>query len=200
MTLLRAPEEPEKLRRRVTLTTIGAAIGVLGAISTFVYNVRPDLKPDPRTDRSADVSIFAVDRGVSLDSWLRRVAPDHATYKKRRAGYVKEGVFMSTRGEVAYVDSTVKGFKRRETSISYSIYDAKTKARLPARALSDVVGSTRKLDAPNDRAVVQLWLPPIFDPTRKFYVRVEVRDSDGNILAVADSKRFVGLRMRTSRT
>jgi hypothetical protein len=200
MTFVRAPRDPEELRKRVTLTTIAALLGVVGAVATLLYEFFPDLKPDPRTDRSAEVSIFAVDRGVSLDSWLRRVSHGDKTYRKRRAAYEKDGVFLSTRGEVAYVDSTVKGFKRRETSISYSIYDQKTKARLPTRALSDVVGSTRKLDAPNDRAVVQLWLPPIIDPKRRFYVRVEVRDSDDNILAVADSKPFHGLRMPKNRS
>jgi hypothetical protein len=92
-------------------------------------------------------------------------------------------------GERIYVRALIEGFKSREISMRLSLYGARTRTRIPE--INNVDVASQQLDAPSDRSVVPVWLvcPP--DPTRRYFVRVELyHHGDSALLAVGDSRHF----------
>jgi hypothetical protein len=97
------------------------------------------------------------------------------------------------RGELAYVEATVHGFKRQTTTLRWTMYDATNELRRPP--LKDVSDSERTGAASTDRSIQAIWLPvrhgtPLLRQDR-------TPCTDPTLLAVADSKPFGGLRPPT---
>lgn len=173
-------------------TAIVAVIALASSLVALVFELRPDLRRDPRTRLGAQVSIFSVDPGVSYGRFLTDAAfSDEAARRSRRAacrGRPACGL-LRIPGERVYVRIAVEGFKSRAIEIRLSLYDAATKRRI--EGASNVTVGGRRLESPSDRAVVPVWLvcPP--DPDRRYFVRVEILHRDEEVvLAVGDSERF----------
>lgn len=175
--------EGESSKRRLSVTAIGTLVALISAAVALVFTLWPGLRPDPRSNREAEVAIFAVERGVSYGAYLKRTQrePDPR-------------IDPTLRGELVYVDARVQGFKRQTVQLRWSAYHADTRTRYQAPALGDVRDSERTQETPTDSFVQPIWVFPVHCADRHFFVRVELADSDGLILAVADSKAFRGLR------
>jgi hypothetical protein len=175
-----------------------ALLALLSGGLALIFQLRPDLTPDPRTHLGATASVFAIDENVTLGDYLERrkaiVSPSELADEKR--AYIKQaqeesGIdgssVLTLPGEDVFVRTVVEGFKSRSIAMIASVYNAVTKERVPQ--LTDLPVFQEQLDSPSDRSVVEFWLiqPPV-DVTR-YFVRVAVyhRD-DGVVLAVADSK------------
>jgi hypothetical protein len=164
---------------------------VSGGLALF-FQLRPDLLPDPRTQLGATAAVFAVDRDVTLKSYLerRRAIVSSQEYKAERSHYTSvpggEGL-LTLPGEDVFVRLEVQGFKSRSVGMLASMYNASTGRRLSQ--LSDVPVFTEQLNSPSDRSVVEFWLPVPPVTTRTYFVRVVVyHRADGVLLAIADSK------------
>jgi hypothetical protein len=173
-------------------TAVVAAVALASSLLTLVFELRPDLKRDPRTTLGADVAIFSVDPGVTYREYLEDAAfSDKDLLRRLRAacdGRRRCGR-LTIPGERIYVRTRVEGFKSRSITMRLSLYDAATKERIPGASNVDV--AQQKLDSPSDRSVVPVWLvcPP--DASRRYFVRVELyHRGDGILLAVGDSRRF----------
>jgi hypothetical protein len=171
---------------------------VSGGLALF-FQIRPDLLPDPRTHLGAAATVFAVDRNVSLGSYLERrqalVSP--AEYTKERNAYISQAQshsagddgssVLTLPGEDVFVNTRVEGFKSRSIAMLASMYDAKTRRRVPE--LSNVRVFQQQLESPSDQSVVEFWFfaPPV--TIDRYFVRVALyHRGDGVLLAVADSK------------
>jgi len=180
-------------RRRPTVAAITALIALGAAGLGLVFDVKPSLRPDPGTHFEADLSVFAVERGVVQADLLRRTLKADE-YRRTVKQAKRDGYSLSNPGEVVYIEVTLQGFKSQATSLEWSIYDAKTESRMKSGDLDSQLGSSRTGKAPTDRTVQVLWLTPVFDSGHPYFVRAELYSSDRTLLAVADSKPFKGLR------
>lgn len=172
---------------------------VSGALALF-FQLRPDLRPDPRSNLGATALVFAVDKDVTLGKFLdrRRSIISDDEYERERREYIRQAggddvgdgsSVLTLEGEDVFVRLGVEGFKSRSIGMQASLYDADTGRRVPA--LSDVPVFEEQLNSPSDHSVVEFWLsvPPVRVNT--YFVRVEVfHESDGVLLAVADSERI----------
>jgi hypothetical protein len=139
------------------------------------------------------MAVLAVDKGVTYGAWLRRTSRTDSEYADRRQTYVDEsgartpeeaaGALQLT-GFVVYVSTQLEGFKRRNVQLRWSLYDAQRARRLPS--LSDRRAAGLRLEAPTDRTVQEVFVPdPLGDGP--YLVRLQLYDSDGALLAIADS-------------
>ena len=119
---------------------------VSGGLALF-FQLRPDLTPDPRTHLGASASIFAVDDGVTLGSFLerRRAIVSEEEYAKEKQAYIRQArparrrrrsSVLTLPGEDVFVNATIEGFKSRSVAMLASMYDADRRTRV--RELSDV--------------------------------------------------------------
>ena len=168
-----------------------AVIALTSAGIALIFQLRPDLTPDPRTHLGATATVFAVDNDVSLKSFLNRrgriVSPEELA--RERQAYTKGAgnSVLTLPGEDVFVQLVVEGFKSRSIGLLASMYDAKTRRRV--RQLSDVSVFSERLNSPSDRSVVEFWLPTPPVSTLTYFVRVEVyHRGDGVLLGIADSK------------
>jgi hypothetical protein len=173
-------------------TVIVAIVALASSLASLLFELRPDLKRDPRSRLGADVAVFSVDPGVTYREYLEDAAfSDEDRARRLRAACDGRRTCgrLSIPGERIYVRTSVEGFKSRSISMRLSLYDAATKTRIPGASNVDV--AQQKLESPSDRSVVPVWLvcPP--DAGRRYFARVELyHREDGILLAVGDSRRF----------
>ena len=183
-------------------TMLTALIALVSAGVALLFQLSPGLTPDPRTHLGAAASIFAVDDGVTLGSFLerRRAIVSEDEYIKEKQAYIRQAstaagggdgsTVLTLPGEDVFVNATIQGFKSRSVAMMASMYDADRRTRVPE--LSDVPVFQQHIDAPSDQSVVEFWLsaPPV--NVKRYFGRVQVyHRGDGALLGIADSKPVV---------
>lgn len=180
---------------------ISAVLALASTFITIIFTLVPGLKPDPRERVAADVSVFDVEPAVAHAAWIRRTSSTAAEEARRQREYIREAAIpgesvdaqtqqklLRVKGNVVYVTLTIEGFKRRNVSLRWSMYGARSGQRVPQEDFQDARVGDVDLEAPTDRSVVQFWVSPV--PVRyEVFVRVELV-SDGTLLAVADTGKF----------
>ena len=190
-----------RLARALSTLSTGRALAAAllalasGAVA-LLFQLRPDLLPDPRSHLGATASVFAVDSDVSLEAFLQRraafvsaeeLASERKEYLAETGAHTsKDAGVLTLPGEDVFIRLNVEGFKSRSIGLVASMYDAKTGRRL--RELDEVPVFSERLHSPSDRSVIEFWLPTPPVTTRTYFVRVEVfHHGDGVLLAIADS-------------
>jgi hypothetical protein len=180
------PEEEAPSRRlkqaHVVITALLALI--TGAIA-LAFQIAPGLKPDPRDRVGADVTIFALEPGVTLGQWIQRGFP-----AGERAELEARYPDRAAVGELLYVNTAVDGHKHRDVTLRYAVYHGRRQTRIPDAAIDGPQLDPLSLSAPNERSVQVLWVPDLRAETTPLFVRVELWDEDG-MLAVSDSPQIV---------
>jgi hypothetical protein len=180
---------------------LALASGVVG----LVFDLWPELRPDPRTTRAAEVAVVAVERAVPIDDWLHRVSPTRQAYAARRRAHLRNAFAgmptptraevksaLGVKGQLVYVRTHIEGFKRRSLRLRWSMYRAAGERRLANLGLANATGASVVGEAPSDTSVVLVWTPAV--PVRDtLFVRFELVDPAGTVLAVGDSRRFKSL-------
>jgi hypothetical protein len=200
-------EPQERPSRRPVATTVALFASVIALVTAavgLVFDLWPELRPDPRTTRAADVSVLAVERAVPVGDWLRRDA-SRSEYGDRRKEYLSRafaGLGEPTRAEVRealavpgqlfYVKMRIEGFKRRSLRLRWSMYRVSGKRRLATEGLKDATGAELVGEAPSDTSVALVWTPAAV-ARGSLFARFELIDSGGTVLGIADSERFRGL-------
>lgn len=194
--------------RRPTTATIALLTAVLalasGAVG-LVFDLWPDLRPDPRTTHAAEMKVLAVELAVPVDDWMRRVAPDPQAYAGRRRAYLRRAfagldaptppavrAALSVEGQLFYVRMRIEGFKRRSLRLRWSMYRADRARRLATQGSQHATGASVVGEAPSDTSVALVWTPAVV-VSGPVFTRFELVDDEGTMLAVADSGRFRGL-------
>ncbi len=204
----RGPEEPKPPRKwgPGTIALATALLALASAGLGLVFDVKPDLRPDPRTTSSADISVFSVERNVSTDNWLRRVTRSERAYRTKRDAIVAANFegdtkptpaeiadVLATEGQLAYVQTKIAGFKRRSLTLRWSVYNARTLRRLEdGERMANATGAELVGQAPTDASVSLVWIPMVV-ARGEYFARFELVDPSGVMLAVADSQKFPGL-------
>jgi hypothetical protein len=176
--------------RKVTVTGVAAFVALLAATAGLVFDLWPELRPDPRQNFRADVEVLLVERGVTRGQTARRIATGDEL--DRLQDQLRAEGSASNAGHLMYVEATLEGFKRRSTQIRWSIYNGRTHQRVSSPDLGGVEGAERTAAAPADRSIQPIWLPPQFDNGYPYFVRVELFASDHTLLALDDSEPFRG--------
>jgi hypothetical protein len=206
----REPLAEPSPRSRRRLGTAGVALftallalasGTIG----LVFDLWPELRPDPRTTRAAEVSVVAVERAVPFDDWLHRVAPSSKVYAARRRSYLRRAFAkmptpspaevrqaLGVKGQLIYVRTHIDGFKRRSLRLRWSMYRVAGQRRLATQGLANATGASVVGAAPSDTSVALIWTPSVV-VRGALFARFEVVDDAGAVLAVADSQHFPGL-------
>ena len=179
--------------KALTVTALTAALALISGAIGLVFDLWPQLRPDPRTQRSSTERIVAVDRYVSRLDYLHRRYPDPKAFRSARAHELAlaagQTAGLRIEGELVYVEVALHGFKGSRVTLERSVYDNANRERtIPAQRESLWTG-----DAPSDQWIAEMWLAPVIGPKRKFFVRAEIRDDRGVLLAMADSAPFRGL-------
>jgi hypothetical protein len=174
-----------------------AVVALAGSVAGVVFTLLPDLKPDPREQISAAVSVFAVEPNVTISSWAHRAYPDSWSAEFQRIFQTKHprADLLTNRGDVVYVRTNVDGYKHRSVSLKWSVYDADGCRRRSGTCRLDydrVAAAPHipdlQIDAPSRSSVQLLFIPSIQDlqdPARTF-IRIELDDAHGT-LAVTDT-------------
>ena len=165
-------------------TTLAALIALAASIVSLLFTIAPALKPDPRDRVGADVSIFAVERNVTIGQWISRAFPqsDGDELRKRYPD-------RAALGELLYVRTSVDGHKHRNVALRVSVLDAKSERRVPPQEIDAPPIAPVALSAPSERSVQAIWLPDLSHEPTGLFLRVELWDRHG-ILAISDSPRL----------
>ena len=170
-------------------TILVAAVAFASSAVALVFTLLPGLKPDPREQLGADISVVAVDPNVTYREWIttRSSFSESEAEKRLQQATAQTPGLLRVRGEVAYVRMQVKGFKRRSVAMRASMYEGWSHVRV--EGASNIQVGTQQLDAPSDQAVVPIWLPCPPESGKKYFVRIELyHRGDDVLLAMADSK------------
>jgi hypothetical protein len=201
-------EPPARPRRRLGTAGVALLTALLALASGtvgLVFDLWPDLRPDPRTTRAAEVSVVAVERAVPVDDWMHRIAPSRKVYAARRREHLRRAFAgmpspsrtdvrnaLGVKGQLIYVRTHIEGFKRRALRLRWSMYRVAGQRRLATEGLQNATGASVVGAAPSDTSVILIWTPAVV-ARGALFARFELVDEAGTVLAVADSKRFPGL-------
>jgi hypothetical protein len=179
--------------RRISLTTLTAIVALLtgglalaaGTIG-LLFDLRPDLRREPRERQFATLTVAAVERGVPQRGYLER-SERMALYLERRgdaAGLCR----LDLPGTLIYLQIGIEGFKGRETYLKYATYDSRTRRRRGPRG----TGTSVTGEVTSERGVTLRW---VRIPTRagKYFIRWELYLAKRNadlLLAFADTPQI----------
>ncbi|MGN6187612.1 MAG: hypothetical protein ACTHOE_01830 [Conexibacter sp.] len=188
-----------RARWRIGFTTATAVAALASSVFALAFSLWPGLKPDPKASYEARVSVFAIEPGVTFGAYLHRLAFSPERYRERRDQLLSRGArgaggavplgLMRLRGEVAYIRTSIEGFKRSSVELRWSMYDARSGRRLHGASFGDIPAASVRGDAPSDRTMQQVWIPPPPGPG-PYFLRAGIYDARETLLDVADSAPF----------
>jgi hypothetical protein len=165
---------------------LGTGVAIIAAISgglALLFQISPDLTPDPRTKLAGQIRVVAVDREVTLREYQQRIRDDTKDFSRD---------LLRSRGYVVYLDVKIQGRKHRSVRLLYSLYDARTRRRV--RGFGDVEPLIPfQADTPDDEFVAQIFVQHSGIPRQRVVVRFELRDRE-TILAVTDTDPLPPIR------
>lgn len=182
---LAARTRRERVRAAFSRThvVIAAVAGLVSVSVSLLFQLVPNLKPDPRDTVGADVAIVAVEPGVRVKDWIERGFQGSERAQLMRRFRTQ----LDFPGELIYVRVAVDGHKHKDVGLTYALYGAVSQRRLPDR-LNFAPFSRIRIDAPSERSIQYLFVPDLrFE--RDLFIRAQLTDSEG-VLAVADSGRL----------
>jgi hypothetical protein len=180
-----APTRRAQVRSAFSRThvVIAAVAGLVSVGVSLLFQLAPDLKPDPRDSVGADVAVVAVEPGVTVREWI-----DRGFRGEQRAALTEKfRTQLDFVGELIYVRVAVDGHKHKDVGLSYALYGAESHRRLPNR-LDFAPYSRIRIEAPSQRSIQYLFVPSLrFE--RDLFIRTQLTDGEG-VLAIGDSGRL----------
>jgi hypothetical protein len=183
------PRPRSRLRAfsKTTWALIVAMVALIGSGSSALFTFLPQLKPDPRDSVLAQLNVYAMEPGVSLQRYLA-LAYGSVTPEAKALGI--PNAELAFQGDMVYVRTRVDGFKHRRVRLMATLYMKSTQE--PARLTGGLASGpaalrlrTVTLDTPSTSTVQLLWMLGLDDEPPTF-VRVEMFDGT-RMLAVTDS-------------
>jgi|SRR5687768_8937981 len=166
-----------------THVVIAAVAGLVSVGVSLLFQLAPELRPDPRDSVGADVAVVAVEPGVRVRDWINRGFRGEQRAELTRTFESQ----LDFPGELIYVRVAVDGHKHKDVGLRYALYGARSQRRLPDR-LNFTPYSRIRISAPSQRSIQYLFVPDLRFESDLF-IRAELTDGDG-VLAVADSGRL----------
>lgn len=160
-----------------------AIVALVASVVGLLFQLAPQLRPDPRDRVGAEISVFAVEPGATLGEWIARGFPPERQEALRRQ-YSDQGAG----GELLYVRMAVDGHKHRDVALQYDVHHASNGQRVAPEDIDGPTLEPLELSSPSERSVQMLWIPS-FRGEPDVFIRVALWDGRG-MLAVADSARI----------
>jgi hypothetical protein len=178
-----APSAADKVRStgRATFAVIVALVALAGSISTVLFTFLPELKPDPRDSVRAELNVFGLQPDSSLLSYLQ------LTGKKVPRGLGAQ--FAAIPGDMVFVRTQVDGYKHRVVALKAALFWARHQLPVSPKKVKDPfvkLGSQVTLDTPSTTTIQLFWFPKL-GAIPSTFLRIEMFDGSGRMLAVADS-------------
>ena len=179
----------------------GTLVALAAGLVAVFFTLFPDLKPFSATTKSADVSILAVERGVTRDEWRWRLAVGDRQVHGRIVDADRRIARRSptkpaplAKPYSVYVRTEAQGFKRRELTVRANLYRWPSRRQVRFLAGTEVEKNRPlarvPIDAPLAGSGQEIW---VYDPglgeRSQYFVRVTVYDP-----------RRAHARSRTART
>ena len=174
-------------------TAVAAVVALVTAIVTLLFQIMPWLKPDPRDRVGAEVSVFALERNVTIGEWIGRAFPS-AEQSKLRKSHPDQGA----EGELLYVRAAVDGHKHRKVRLRVEVFSSRTQKLVPPSEIDAPPIGAVTMSAPDERSVQAIWVPDLSHEPAGLFFRVELWDERG-ILAIADSPQLLKGRLAAPR-
>jgi hypothetical protein len=154
--------------------------GLLTAALTatgLIYELRPDLRPDPKLKLAAQLSVETVEPNVTLADYLQRAG-------KKIPG--AQPTDLQERGYLIYMRVKIEGRKNQKTlSVDQTLYSVNTRRRIAGQ--QHTRDSLLDIETPHDEWIHLVW---VADPyARPTFARLAVFDDDV-MLAFADTPRL----------
>jgi len=166
------------------VTLVGVAVAAALSLTTFLFTLFPEWRPDPRERSDATVRALALDKNVTQEEYFKRVGVRKIDY----ANCTREQ--LDSYGNVVYFQAETAGFKRSEVLLRWFTYDADNKRRILPLSSNSEETRVFKPRAPIDRQIAEIWVPtdlPENDTT--YFIRFELYS--GSVLrAFVDTKPF----------
>ena len=172
--------------RHVTavVTLIGVAVAAALSLTTFLFTLFPEWRPDPRERSDATVRALALDKNVTQGEYFDRVGARESDYSE----CTREQ--LSSYGNVVYFQTETAGFKRNEIVVRWFTYDADNRRRILSLSSNSEETKVFKPRAPIERQIAEVWVPTdLPDHDTKYFIRFELYS--GSVLrAFADTQTF----------
>jgi hypothetical protein len=166
------------------VTLIGVAVAAALSLTTFLFTLFPEWRPDPRERSDATVQALALDKNVTQEEYFKRIGLPKSEYAKCTPQQ------LAVSGNVVYFQAQTAGFKRSEILVRWFTYDADNKRRIQAGRSDSEKTKVFKPRAPIDRQIAEVWIPTDQpEDQTKYFIRFELYS--GSVLrAFDDTKKF----------
>ena len=189
----KAPLEAPESQRRISTTAVTAIVALLTAVLGLaagsvglLFDLRPDLRREPRERQFAMLEVAAVERGVRQLGYLER-SERVLAYNANNPGDAAR-CKLELPGTLMYLQIGIEGFKDRVAYLRYSTYDARTRRRDGPQGLGTRVTG----EVTSERAITLRWVRA---PTTlgQYFIRWELylqKRGPDFLLAFADTPAF----------
>ena len=158
-------------RALASVTLAGAVAAAAISLTTLLFTLFPEWRPDPRERSDATVGVLALDNNVTHREFFERVG------KQPPSGCRHEQ--LERDGNVVYIQVDIAGFKSSTIRLRWFTYDAGN-----GRRLADLRSDNRETTvfqprAPINRQVAAVWVPtalPLDDSS--YFIRFELYSAD----------------------
>jgi hypothetical protein len=189
----KAPPEAPESQRRISLTAVTAIVALLPAVLGLaagsvglLFDLRPDLRREPRERQFAMLEVAAVERGVRQLGYLERSERVRA-YSANNPGEAAQ-CKLELPGTLMYLQIGIEGIKDRVTFLRYATYEARSRRREGPQGLGTRVTG----EVTSERAITLRWVRA---PTTlgQYFIRWELylqKRGPDLLLAFADTPAF----------
>jgi hypothetical protein len=159
------------------VTLLAAVLAAVISTTGLVFDLWPNLKPDPKERVGAKLESVGRDLNVTRGEYLTRVG------RTTPAGEDAEA-----NGNVYYIRAEIQGFKRSALQLRWFTYERISETRQPGLRGSDREEPVFKPQAPINTQIAQVWVETPNDEG-KYFIRFELY-SGKVLLQFVDTARF----------
>jgi hypothetical protein len=158
-------------RTAAIVTLVGAVAAAAISLTTLLFTLFPEWRPDPRERSDATIKILALDRNVTQEEFFARVGT------KRPAGCTTPQLTRS--GNVVYIQVDIAGFKSSSIRLRWFTYNAGNGRREPGLRPNREEATVFRPRAPINRQVATVWVPTATPPgDSTYFIRFELYSDD----------------------
>jgi hypothetical protein len=149
------------------VTLVGAVAAAAISLTTLLFTLFPEWRPDPRERSDATIAVLALDRNVTQQEFLGRVG--------RASPTGCEAEQLARSGNVVYIQVDIAGFKSSSIRLHWFTYDAGNGRRTRGLRSNDQETTVFQPRAPINRQVATVWVPTALPSVdSQYFIRFEL--------------------------
>jgi hypothetical protein len=153
------------------VTLAGAVVAAGISLTTLLFTLFPQWRPDPRERSDATVAVLALDNNVSHREFFERIGkPPPARCRDEQ---------LARDGNVVYIQVDIAGFKSSTIRLRWFTYDAGNGRRVARLRSDDRETTVFQPRAPINRQVAAVWVPTALpSDDSSYFIRFELYSAD----------------------